>query len=94
MFVPFTFIEHDPHIPSLHDLLNVSDGSILFFMNIRASKTHQCELQQIHGIVFVTMMVDIIHRQRYCNITHFTVTMFEQHARQGKTTITNLLAEL
>ena len=37
VFVPLIFIEHEPHIPSLHDLLNVSVGSTLFFMYMIAS---------------------------------------------------------
>lgn len=39
VFSPPMFMEHDPQIPSLHDLLKVKVGSISSFILINASKT-------------------------------------------------------
>ena len=39
VFTPSIFIAHDPHIPSLHDLLKVNVGSISFLILIIASRT-------------------------------------------------------
>lgn len=38
VLVPPIFIEHDPQIPSRHDLLKVKVGSCSFFIFIRASR--------------------------------------------------------
>ena len=39
VFEPLMFIEHEPQMPSRHDLLNVSVGSCSFLILIRASRT-------------------------------------------------------
>ena len=39
VFTPSMFIAHDPQTPCAHDLLNVSDGSISFFILNKISKT-------------------------------------------------------
>jgi hypothetical protein len=39
VLIPPMFIAHDPQIPSLHDLLNVSVGSISFLILTSASST-------------------------------------------------------
>ena len=39
VLVPFTFIEHDPQMPSLQDLLNVREESTSPLMCISASRT-------------------------------------------------------
>ena len=38
VFVPLIFIEHDPQIPSLQDLLNASVESTLFFIYSNTSR--------------------------------------------------------
>ena len=39
VFVPSTFMAHDPHTPCAHDLLKVRDESISFLILFRISKT-------------------------------------------------------
>ena len=45
------FMEHDPHIPSLHDLLKVKVGSTVSLIFIRASSTIGPQLKKMMNIV-------------------------------------------
>ena len=52
VFSPPMFMEHDPHIPSLHDLLKVKVGSTVSLILIKASNTIGPHLEVTRSLDF------------------------------------------